>query len=329
MTNSFTESWLPAVMAFGVATLAILSAVLVLEWWRARRRGRHVARQLRQMVGAGSGHEPSPELFREATRGEVQWLEPFVARLPHRRDLQHLLEQADVSWGVGTFALLTAGSSLVLGVTVGAFTGGSLMGVPVALLGAFLPYSYMRRRRRRRFGAFEEHLPEAIDLVGRAVRAGHAFSTGLQMVADEAPEPVGGEFRRVFEEQKFGLALEDTLLALADRISLMDVRIFVTAILIQREVGGNLAEVLDKIAGTIRERFAIQRQVKVYTAQGRMTGFLLGGMPIALGLLIFFLNPEYMLVLFREPAGRMMVGVALLLQTIGFFVIRRIIDIKV
>jgi tight adherence protein B len=203
------------------------------------------------------------------------------------------------------------------------------VGIAAAGFGASLPYIYARRRKAKRLEAFEECFPEAIDLLGRAIRAGHAFSTGLQMVGEESPEPLAGEFRRVFEEQKFGLAIEDSLLALADRIDLVDMRIFVTALLIQREVGGNLAEILDKISYTIRERFTIQRQVRVYTAQGRFTGYLLAVLPIGVGFLIWMLNHEYMMILFSHPTGRLMISLAALLQIIGFFVIRKIIHIEV
>ncbi|MGH7549943.1 MAG: type II secretion system F family protein, partial [Gemmatimonadota bacterium] len=192
-----------------------------------------------------------------------------------------------------------------------------------------LPYMYVRRRKTKRLRAFEEYFPEAIDLLGRAIRAGHAFSTGLQMVADESPQPIGMEFRRVFEEQKFGLSLEDSLLALADRIELLDMRIFVTAVLIQREVGGNLAEILDKISYTIRERFTIERQVRVYTAQGRFTGYLLAALPLGVGFLIYMLNREYMTILWERPVGRLLIAVAVVLQVIGFFIIRKIINIKI
>jgi tight adherence protein B len=204
-----------------------------------------------------------------------------------------------------------------------------LVGVGAAAFGGTIPWMVVRRKKTKRLLAFEEGFPEAIDLLGRAIRAGHAFSTGLQMVASEAQEPVASEFRQVFEEQKFGLPADDSLLALADRVSLLDVRIFITALLIQREVGGNLAEVLDKIAYTIRERFTIQRQVRVYTAQGRFTGYLLAGLPIAVGFLIWLLNQEYMNVLFTHPTGRLMITVAALLQIAGYFIIRRIINIEI
>jgi tight adherence protein B len=165
--------------------------------------------------------------------------------------------------------------------------------------------------------------------MGRAIRAGHPLSSGLKMVADEAAEPIAGEFRRVFEEQRFGMPFDDTLLGLADRVPIVDTRILVTAILIQREVGGNLAEVLDKISSVIRDRFQIRRQIRTYTAQGRMSGYVLGALPIVVGSVILALSPDYMLTLFREPIGRLMLGAAAVLQVTGYMWIRKITNIEI
>jgi len=155
------------------------------------------------------------------------------------------------------------------------------------------------------------------------------LSAGLKMAADEATEPVAGAFRRVFEEQRFGIPFEDALLGLADRIDLVDVRILVTAILIQREVGGNLAEVLDKISHTVRARFTIRRQVRVYTAQGRFSGYVLAVLPIAVGSAIFAINREYMLILFRDPLGHWLLPIGVMLQILGYVWIRRIVHIEI
>jgi tight adherence protein B len=196
-------------------------------------------------------------------------------------------------------------------------------------VGAMLPSMYVRRRRTKRFNAFEEFLPECIDLVGRALRAGHPLSSGFKMAADDGPEPVAGEFRRVFEEQRFGLPVQDSLLSMADRINLVDVRILVTAILIQREVGGNLAEILDNLAAVVRARFTIRRQVRVYTAQGRMTGYLLSALPIIIFSILYMLNPEYMSILFTDPVGKILIAIALSMQLLGFLWIRKIIKIEI
>jgi tight adherence protein B len=329
MIDRLPAGYGPAILIFVAVGLAVLSLALMWEWWRDRRQRKEVTQRLESMASGAPGPDPFGDLFRDTKLSEVSWMEPLMARLPHTRDLQHLLEQADVPWRVGTFFLLTVGASIAMGLA--GYVVGRLwiVGIAAAAFGASLPYIYIKRRKTKRLEAFEEHFPEAIDLLGRAIRAGHAFSTGLQMVGEESPEPLAGEFRRVFEEQKFGLAIEDSLLALADRIDLVDMRIFVTALLIQREVGGNLAEILDKISYTIRERFTIQRQVRVYTAQGRFTGYLLAVLPIGVGFLIFLLNQEYMMILFNDPTGRLMMTVAVLLQIVGVFVFRKIIHIEV
>lgn len=320
-----------AVMIFAGVACAVMLLALGWEWFSERRRSKQITDRLQ---GAAKGErvpggDPFGDLFRDGATHEMTWMTPFVSRLPHTRDLQHLLDQADMNWRVGTFLLITIGVATAFGLVTLVVTRISYISIAVAGLAATLPYMYVRRRKTKRMHAFEEHFPEAIDLLGRAIRAGHAFSTGLQMVADEAPQPIGMEFRRVFEEQKFGLSLEDSLLALADRIELLDMRIFVTAVLIQREVGGNLAEILDKIAHTIRERFTIERQVRVYTAQGRFTGYLLAALPLGVGFLIYMLNREYMTILWERPVGRLLISIAFVLQVIGFFIIRKIINIKV
>jgi tight adherence protein B len=149
------------------------------------------------------------------------------------------------------------------------------------------------------------------------------------MAADDGAEPVAGELRRVFEEQRFGLPLQESLLGMADRVDLVDVRILVTAILIQREVGGNLAEILDNLAAVVRARFTIRRQLRVFTAQGRMTGYLLAALPLILFAILYTLNPSYMSILFTDPIGKILVGVAVSMQLIGFFWIRKIINIEI
>ncbi|MEJ2503816.1 MAG: type II secretion system F family protein, partial [Gemmatimonadota bacterium] len=168
----------------------------------------------------------------------------------------------------------------------------------------------------------------AIDLIARGVRAGHPLSAGLGMVAEEAPEPLASEFRITFEEQRFGLPFEEALMGLGDRVEVMDVRIFLTAILVQRVVGGNLSEILEKIAETMRARFNLRRQVRVYTAQGRLSGYSLAALPILVGLVISVINPGYMHTLFYDLLGRALLAGAVTMQLIGFLWIRKIVDIR-
>jgi tight adherence protein B len=198
-----------------------------------------------------------------------------------------------------------------------------------ALAGFSLPWLYLLRKRRVRLRKFEEQFPEALDLLSRALRAGHAFQTGMGMAADELPSPVGPEFKRTYERQNFGLALRDALDELCDRVPLMDVRFFVTAVTIQRETGGNLSEILDNLSRVVRERFRLLRQVRVHTAHGRFTGYVLLALPASLGVVLWRMNPDMMTPLFVTSTGQMMLGAAMVLQTVGFLWIRRVINIEV
>jgi Flp pilus assembly protein TadB len=288
-------NWSGAILGFIAVSLAVVTMALLWEAFQEWRRRRAVADQIKHLsegtLGSSGSREISLALLRGEDGDDPQWLKAVVAILPQRRDIAHLLEQADMSWSVGTYLLVTFGIAAA--------------------------------------GKFEKHFPEAIDLLGRSIRAGHALNSGLEVIAEELPDPVSTEFRQVFEEQKFGLPLRDSLMAMADRIPLVDTRIFVTAVMIQRESGGSLAEILDNISYTIRERFKIRRQLKVYTAQGRMTGYLLAVLPIVMGVIIYTVSPEYMSVLFEESMGRFALGLAAVLQILGYLSIRKIIDIDI
>jgi tight adherence protein B len=197
------------------------------------------------------------------------------------------------------------------------------------MIGLSAPFLWMRFKAKRRIKRFEEQFPEALDLLSRAIRAGHAFQTAMGMVASELPAPVGLEFKKTFEQQNFGLPLKEALDNLAGRMPLMDVKFFVTAVQIQRETGGNLAEILDNLANVVRERFKILRQVRVHTAHGRFTGYVLLGLPAFLAVALMFISPEHMRTLFTVKMGQMMVMGAIVMQTIGFIWIRQVIKIEV
>jgi tight adherence protein B len=225
--------------------------------------------------------------------------------------------------------MLCAVSALLLA-AVAALAGGNLLfGWLGALIGFFLPYAYASHMRSKRFQKFEEKFPEAIDTLARAVRAGHAFTTAVEMIANELAEPVAGEFRQLFEEQKYGLPVRDALMNLTERVPLVDVKFFVTAVMLQRETGGNLAEILDNLSYVIRERFKILRQVRVHTAQGRLTMVLLMALPPTIVVVMQFLNPGFIHPLFADPLGHALIVGGIVLQTIGYFVIRKIIRIRV
>jgi tight adherence protein B len=191
------------------------------------------------------------------------------------------------------------------------------------------PFAVIAWLRNRRMRQFEEHLPEALDLLGRAVRAGHSFTTGLELIAQECAEPIAGEFRSTFEEQNLGLPLRDSLLNLADRVPIVDVRLLVTALLIQRDTGGNLAEILDELSRVIRERFRIYREVGVKTAQGKLTAAILIALPVFMLFALGALNPSYVQVLYNDSTGRMMLMVAAGMQVFGSMLLWKIVHIDI
>ena len=206
----------------------------------------------------------------------------------------------------------------------------SRLSMPIGAAAGFsLPFLVLRSKRTRRLRTFEEAFPEALGLISRALKAGHAFATGLKMVADEMAEPIGPEFRKTFDEQNFGLPLKDSLENLTLRVPLLDMKFFATAVLIQRETGGNLSEILENLAHVVRERFKILRQVRVYTAHGRLTGYVLLALPAVLAIALSFINPEHMNMLFRERLGQMMLMAAIVMQFFGFMWIRQVVKIEV
>jgi len=319
---------LTALLVFLAVALGTISVVLTIEWVRERRRAGKVVRQLEDFARESFGPQGPDALIREQVRRGGA-LEPMLARLPRLHDVQRMMQQGGTKWSLSTFFLLTLGLGVAAGIAGLLMTQYWLFALVAAVIGAFLPYLTVKRRAVKRIRLFEEQLPGAIDLIGRAIRAGHPLSAGLKMVSEEAQDPAAEEFRQVFEEQRFGLPFDDSMYGLADRVPLVDIRILITAILIQREVGGNLAEVLDNLAAVIRERFKIRRQLRVITAQGRLSGYILAVMPIAVGFAIFLLNRPYVMILFEHPIGKLMAVSAVILQILGYLWIRKIVDIEI
>jgi tight adherence protein B len=254
----------------------------------------------------------------------------FLENLLNRfGNISRLLEQADTQLTPARLGVI----SLVL--AVGGVAGGVVARVhiaavvPVALFMGFLPLLWALWRRKRRLLAFGVQLPDALDMLARALRSGQSLGAGMAMVASELGPPLGKEFGRVFEEQNLGIPWEDSLNALCDRVPNLDLKFFVTALILQRQTGGDLAEILDKIAHLIRERFQIWGQVQALTGEGRISGIVLMGLPIVLFLAVYKLNPEYVMVLFTEPMGKKMLAVAVFLQILGALWIRKIVNIKV
>jgi tight adherence protein B len=278
-----------------------------------------------------TAEQPAPEtaLLRDEMLSKIPAFDTFLRRSERVSDLQKVLAQGNVDMRAGNFLILCGVSAFVFGI-VALFVGGSIVFAWAGLLlGFFLPYAYAAHMRTKRFAKFEEKFPEAIDTLARAVRAGHAFTTALEMIANEISEPVASEFRQLYEEQKFGLPVRDALINLTERVPLVDVKFFVTAVMLQRETGGNLAEILDNLSYVIRERFKILRQVRVHTAQGRLTMMLLMALPPAVVVIMLTVNPGFIQPLFTDPIGHVLIVAGICMQTMGYFVIRRIIRIQV
>ena len=268
-------------------------------------------------------------LLRDEQLSDIPAIDNLLRRSERVTDLQKFLAQGGLQMRAGNFLGISALAG-VAATLIGYTLSKSLEIAWLSLLvGFIIPYSYASFRRNKRFEKFEELFPEAIDTLARAVRAGHAFTTALEMITNEVSEPVAGEFRQLYEEQKFGMPVRDALMNLTDRVPLVDVKFFVTAVMLQRETGGNLAEILDNLSYVIRERFKIQRQVRVYTAQGRLTMALLMGMPPIIVVVMMLLNPSFIRPLFQDPIGHTLLVLGITLQTIGYFVIRKIIRIQV
>jgi tight adherence protein B len=242
--------------------------------------------------------------------------------------LKQLLERSGLPMTVGVLVLLTvfvAVTTMAVSLFLSPYKTPALV---LGLLAGTVPYLFVRHKAKKRLALFEEQFPEAIDMIARALRAGHALPTALQLASEEVPDPVGGEFRLLFEKQNFGLSMTDALREFGDRTPLLDARFFVTAVQTQREMGGNLSEVLDRLAAVIRERFKVKRQVRAISAHGRITGLVLGALPPAVAAVLLILSPDHIRLLVDDPIGVYMVTMALVLQCVGVIAIRKIVDVE-
>lgn len=315
-------------LTFVVALLIVYGG-----YWLVVLRPEAQARQTmaRRLVrGAVEPTEVRVDLIRDQKRlSTIPALERVFDRLGFvARPIQALLDGADVNMTVGRFLFTSA--------LVGAVTYVGLLlllkqvglALVLGLAATVVPYLFVSRRRNIRLRKFEEQFPEAIDLIARAMRAGHGLSAGLGMVAEEIDAPVGREFRLLYDWQNYGMSLPEAMQRFGNRIPLMDAKFFVTAVLTQREAGGNLGEVLDNLSRVIRERFRVKRQIRVLSAHGRMTAGVLAGMPPALATFFLITSPEYMAELTNDPVGVRLVIGAIVLQIVGMLVIRKLVNIE-
>lgn len=317
------------------ATLIFVTVVLLIEGaylaWNSSKgpEAERVLRRLRVMSAGAKGDEQNTSIIKERLLSKAPTMQRLLLQVPRIGILDRLLQQSGLSWSVAEFLGMSLLAFLI------AFFVGSYLAIPLLLLLAMtcaiamLPLLYVARAKSKRLAHIEQQLPDALDLIGRALRAGHAFPTALKMVGDEMNDPLAGEFRAAFDEVNFGIAMPDALMNLATRVPSTDLRYFVIAVLIQRETGGNLAELLSSISAIIRDRIKLMGQIQVLSAEGRLSAWILSLLPFGAALMIQLTNPKFLEVLYTDPAGRKMLVVAGVMMLLGIFAMRKIIRIRV
>jgi len=318
--------WIP-IAVFALVLLAVVGGYFLLSAGRGEKA--EVKRRISLLELRNLQDADVPEFLKKEMLSEVPLLNRLLSRVKIAATIDRRLRQADMKMPVGTFLLI----SLVLffvGIVAGRILHWpTILSVVVGVALLTIPNIVVNIKRRRRLKRFMNHFPEALEMFARSLRAGHSFTGAIQLVAQEMPDPIGPEFSKVFEEQNLGIPLRQALIGMTDRVDILDVKFFVTAILIQRETGGNLAEIIDKIAYVIRERFRIHGQLKIFTAQARMSGIILSLLPIGVAVVLWIMNPEYLKPLWFEKTGRILIAVAVTMQIFGMLAIRKIIRIKI
>ena len=317
------------VMALGF--MSLLAICLAVGWYLFRdqiQRGSDLRRRVQQMMPS-SKEAQALSLMRDDSLSSIPYLHRLLLKLPRMSNLQLFLHQAGSPTNPGTLALLCA----TLG--CGGYLLGSLLGWAtlhnwsMAITGFMAPVMWLKHLRKRRLAAFEDQFPEAVELMARALRAGHGLSSAIQMVGEEMEDPVAEEFNRTFNDFSYGKTLQEALTAMTQRVGLKDLKFFATAVILQRETGGNLTEILDNISHIIRERFRLLRQIKSLSAEGRLSGIILSLMAPALLVTLYFASPRYLDMLFNHPLGEMMLATGVIFQVLGMLVIKRLVTFKV
>jgi tight adherence protein B len=315
--------------------LAFIAFVLLIEGlyltWKAYKgpEAKRIDRRLRAMLADGSASE-EVTILKRRTLSENSTVQQWLLALPRVHELDRLLQQSGSNWSVGKLVLYSVALAIMAFVLAGLVPYLQwIFNVLIAVAAAFLPLLHILRKRQKRVRRLEEQLPDALDLMTRALRAGHALPSALQMVGDESQDPIATEFRLVHDEVNYGIAVPTALMNLASRVPSTDMRYFIIAVLIQRETGGNLTEVLGNISALIRERLKLLGRVRVLSAEGRMSGWVLGLLPFVVAGIINVINPKFMSVLWTDPMGLKMIYAALVMMSVGAFWMRKVIKIRV
>lgn len=314
-----------------VGVFAAIALPLIAAATTPSRRARQALVTLDSAIKAESREtrEQILDLRKDEQLSSIPWLNRKLLSLELTPYLSRLLAQGAVNWSAGRLVTASAVCFAIPSYLIYARFNSFLISILVGLVSGSLPLVWATYKRRKRFSKFEETLPEALDMMVSALRAGHSLIAAMSLVGRECPDPVGGEFKICFEEQNYGLELKQALDNLLTRVPLQDLKIVSTAIMIQKESGGNLAEVLDKTSHVIRERFRLKRQIMVHTAQGRLTGWVLTGIPVVLGVAMYFVNPGMISILWKSPLGVELLWGAAGLTILGGIIIQRIVGVDV
>jgi tight adherence protein B len=316
-------------LVFLFALFLVFGAYLLATHGTDAKRARLQKRLAEALLHSAHTEDIEVVLARNELMSEIPWVNRWLVRVQAATQLKRMLDQADLHITPSRLVMFSVMAGILAALAVSVLNAWILLMIAAGLIAASLPFVHVWWKRKKRFAAFLEHLPDALDLMSRALTAGHAFSESLHMVSSEMPEPIAGEFRKTYEEQNLGLSLKLALENLTQRMPLLDLRMCVTAVLIQRETGGNLAELLEKVAYTIRERFRIMGDLKTLTTSSRMSAWLLCGLPIFVAIAVTVLNPEYMSVLWKDPRGHWLIATAMFMQVSGMLIVRKILNIKI
>jgi len=310
---------------------AVVALLMIASWTGASQQAKQVRATLESVLATGRAglRDQIIDIRKSELLSAIPWINRWLLKMELAPRLQRLLYQANLKWTAGGLILMSLTCFLIPSYLIHYKTHATIFSILIGLLLGGVPLAFVLHKRSQRFKKFEQGLPEALDLMVSALRVGHSLNAALGLVTRECPDPVGSEFRICFEEQNYGLEVRTAMDNLVARIPLQDLRMVVTAILIQKESGGNLAEVLDKTAHVIRERFRLKRQVMVHTAQGRLTGWILSFLPIVLGIGLYFLNPDTMSLLWRRELGIKLLYAGGTLTVVGALIIRKIVRMDV
>jgi len=316
-------------LVFLFALFLVLGSYLFATHGTEAKRQRLQKRLSEALMHSGHNEDPEVALARNELMSEIPWINRSLVRLGAALHLKRMLDQADLQITPGRLIMFSVMAGILGGLATSVISDIVPFWFLAGLVMASLPFIHVWWKRKKRFDEFLEHLPDALDLMSRGLSAGHAFAEALHMVSAEMPDPVAAEFRKTYEEQNLGLSMKLALDNLAQRMPLLDLKMCITAILIQRETGGNLAEILEKVAYTIRERFRIMGDLKTLTTSSRLSAWLLCALPIFVAIAVTFMNPEYMSVLWRDPRGHYLIAAAMIMQGTGMLIVRKILQIKI